>query len=89
MAAKLVVPERWIFLSPYVVHRRVTLGNNRHWLMHLFDPDGTRSEFTETAVHSDLQPWTVMAPGPPAPNIVPTTPGVPAWPSSPDDLKSK
>jgi catechol 2,3-dioxygenase-like lactoylglutathione lyase family enzyme len=68
---------------------RVTLGNNRHWLMHLFDPDGTRSEFTETAVHSDLQPWTVMAPGPPAPNIVPTTPGVPAWPSSPDDLKSK
>jgi len=68
---------------------RVTLGNNRHWLMHLFDPDGTRSEFTETAVHSDLQPWTVMAPGAPAPNIVPTTPGVPAWPASPDDLKSK
>jgi len=68
---------------------RVTLGNNRHWLMHLFDPDGTRSEFTETAVQDTLQPWTVMAPGPPAPNIVPTTPGVPAWPSSPDDLKSQ
>ena len=68
---------------------RVTLGNNRHWLMHLFDPDGTRSEFTETAVHSDLEAWTVMAPGPPAPNIVPTTPGTPAWPSSMDDLKKK
>ena len=68
---------------------RVALGNNRRWLMHLFDPDGSRTEFTESRVQSDLQPWTIMAPGAPAPNIPPTTPGVAAWPASPDDLKDR
>jgi catechol 2,3-dioxygenase-like lactoylglutathione lyase family enzyme len=68
---------------------RVQLGNNRRWLMHLFDPDGSRTEFTESRVQSELPAWTIMAPGPVAPNILPTTPGQPAWPASPDDLKPR
>ena len=59
---------------------RCHVGNNRHWLMFLFDPAGTRSEFMETALQTDIQPLTVMAPGPPAPNIPPKAPGVFGWP---------
>ena len=53
------------------VRVRATVGNNRHWLIHLFDPDGTRSELMETAVQTDLPAGTIMAPGPPAPPILP------------------
>ncbi len=59
---------------------RAHVGNNRHWLMFLFDPAGTRSEFMETAVQTELPPMTVMAPGAPAPPILPKTPGVLPWP---------
>ena len=42
---------------------RAHVGNNRHWLMHLFDPDGSRAEVVETALQDKLPPMTVMAPG--------------------------
>jgi catechol 2,3-dioxygenase-like lactoylglutathione lyase family enzyme len=61
---------------------RAHIGNNRHWLMHLFDPDGSRAEVVETALQDKLPPMTVMAPGRTvAPPIVPTTPGEIPWPS--------
>lgn len=60
---------------------RAHVGNNRHWLMHLFDPDGSRTEVVETAVQDALPPMTVMAPGSSAaPPILPQTPGVIPWP---------
>lgn len=62
---------------------RAHIGNNRHWLMFLFDPAGTRTEIMETAVQQELPPMTVMAPGAPAPPILPKTPGVLPWPPSP------
>ena len=61
---------------------RAHVGNNRHWLMFLFDPAGTRTEIMETAIQQDLPPMTVMAPGAPAPPILPKTPGVLPWPPS-------
>jgi catechol 2,3-dioxygenase-like lactoylglutathione lyase family enzyme len=61
---------------------RSHIGNNRHWLMHLFDPDGSRAEVVETALQDKLPPMTVMAPGRTvAPPILPTTPGEIPWPS--------
>jgi catechol 2,3-dioxygenase-like lactoylglutathione lyase family enzyme len=61
---------------------RAHVGNNRHWLMHIFDPDGSRAEIMETAVQPDSLPsMSVMAPGKAvAPPIVPKTPGVIPWP---------
>jgi len=60
---------------------RAHVGNNRHWLMHLFDPDGSRTEVMETAVQDALPAMTVMAPGhTPAPPLLPKTPGVIPWP---------
>jgi lactoylglutathione lyase len=59
---------------------RAHVGNSRHWLVHVFDPDGSRSEIFESAVQDSLPPMTVMAPGPPAPPILPKTPGVLPWP---------
>jgi lactoylglutathione lyase len=59
---------------------RAHVGNSRHWLVHVFDPDGSRSEMMETALQDQLPPMTVMAPGPPAPPILPKTPGVLPWP---------
>ena len=62
---------------------RAHVGNNRHWLMHLFDPDGSRTEVVETALQDTLPPMTVMAPGRTvAPPILPTTPGEIPWPSA-------
>ena len=62
---------------------RAHVGNNRHWLMHLFDPDGSRSEVVETALQDTLPPMTVMAPGRAvAPPILPKTPGEIPWPSA-------
>lgn len=61
---------------------RAHVGNNRHWLMFLFDPAGTRTEIVESATQQDLPPMTVMAPGAPAPPILPTTPGILPWPPS-------
>jgi len=61
---------------------RAHVGNNRHWLMFLFDPAGTRTEIMETAIQQELPPMTVMAPGAPAPPILPKTPGVLPWPPS-------
>ena len=60
---------------------RAHVGNNRHWLMFLFDPAGTRTEIVETAIQ-ELPPMTVMAPGAPAPPILPKTTGVLPWPPS-------
>jgi catechol 2,3-dioxygenase-like lactoylglutathione lyase family enzyme len=59
---------------------RAHVGNNRHWLMFLFDPAGTRTEIVETAIQEQLPPMTVMAPGAPAPPILPKAPGVLPWP---------
>jgi len=61
---------------------RAHVGNNRHWLMHIFDPDGSRAEIMETAVQPDSLPsMSVMAPGRAvAPPILPKTPGVIPWP---------
>jgi len=53
------------------VRVRATVGNNRHWLIHVFDPDGSRSEIMEAAVQNELPPGTIMAPGAPAPPILP------------------
>jgi catechol 2,3-dioxygenase-like lactoylglutathione lyase family enzyme len=62
---------------------RVHVGNNRHWLMHLFDPDGSRTEVVETALQPTLPAMTVMAPGRAvAPPILPVTPGEIPWPSA-------
>jgi len=62
---------------------RAHVGNNRHWLMHLFDPDGSRTEFMETAVQDTLPAMTVMAPGRTvAPPILPVSPGEIPWPSA-------
>jgi catechol 2,3-dioxygenase-like lactoylglutathione lyase family enzyme len=62
---------------------RAHVGNNRHWLMHLFDPDGSRTEVMETAVQDTLPALTVMAPGRTvAPPILPVTPGEIPWPST-------
>ena len=61
---------------------RAHVGNNRHWLVHVFDPDGSRTEMMETAVQETLQPMTVMAPGRAVgPPIVPTEPRVIPWPA--------
>jgi catechol 2,3-dioxygenase-like lactoylglutathione lyase family enzyme len=61
---------------------RAHVGNNRHWLMHIFDPDGSRAEIMETAVQPDSLPsMSVMAPGRAvAPPILPKTRGVIPWP---------
>jgi catechol 2,3-dioxygenase-like lactoylglutathione lyase family enzyme len=59
---------------------RAHVGNNRHWLMFLFDPAGTRMEFMETPVQTEIAPLSVMPPGPPAPPIPPKAPGVFGWP---------
>jgi catechol 2,3-dioxygenase-like lactoylglutathione lyase family enzyme len=53
------------------VRVRATVGNNRHWLIHMFDPDGTRAEIMETGLQTELPAGTIMAPGPPAPPILP------------------
>jgi lactoylglutathione lyase len=59
---------------------RAHVGNSRHWLVHVFDPDGSRTELMEKALQDTLPPMTVMAPGAPAPVILPKTPGVLPWP---------
>jgi hypothetical protein len=60
---------------------RAHVGNNRHWLVHIFDPDGSRTEMMETAVQPEsVPPMSVMAPGAPAPNILPKEPRVIPWP---------
>ena len=53
------------------VRVRATVGNNRHWLIHLFDPDGTRSELMETPVQTDVASGSVMAKNPNDPPIPP------------------
>ena len=61
---------------------RAHVGNNRHWLMHLFDPDGSRAEIMETAVQPDSIPsLSVMLPGKAVgPPIFPKEPRVIPWP---------
>jgi hypothetical protein len=61
---------------------RAHVGNNRHWLMHLFDPDGSRAEIMETAVQPDSIPsLSVMLPGKAVgPPILPKEPRVIPWP---------
>ena len=62
------------------VRVRAAMGRGlRSWLMHLFDPDGTRTEFVQTGT-VDLPPLTVMAPGAPAPPIPPKPNGEYGWP---------
>jgi hypothetical protein len=43
---------------------------------YMFSIRTPRSEMFETALQDTLPPMTVMAPGPPAPPILPKTPGV-------------
>jgi len=63
------------------VRLRVAVGNNRHWLLHLFDPDGTRAELMSTnTVPADIPAFSVMPPGPVGPPILATTRGVYPWP---------
>jgi catechol 2,3-dioxygenase-like lactoylglutathione lyase family enzyme len=77
-AARDTVQERGGYTDLQV---RAHVGNNRHWLMHLFDADGSRTEVVETALQDTLPPMTVMAPGRTvAPPILPTTPGAIPWP---------
>jgi catechol 2,3-dioxygenase-like lactoylglutathione lyase family enzyme len=77
-AARDLVQQRGRYTDLQV---RAHVGNNRHWLMHLFDPDGSRTEVMETAVQESLPPMTVMAPGrATAPPILPATAGVIPWP---------
>lgn len=60
---------------------RTAVGNNRHWLIHLFDPDGSRTELmSKDTVASDIPAFSVMPPGPPAPPIPSVKPGVYPWP---------
>lgn len=59
---------------------RAHVGNNRRWLVHLFDPDGSRTELMETTVQASLPAMTVMAPGATAPPILPKQPGTIPWP---------
>lgn len=54
------------------VRVRATVGNNRHWLIHLFDPDGTRSELMETPVQpAEILSGSIMAKNPGDPPIPP------------------
>lgn len=63
------------------VRLRTAVGNNRHWLIHLFDPDGSRTEFmSRDAVADDVPSFSVMPPGPPAPPIRAVSKGVYPWP---------
>lgn len=60
---------------------RTAVGNNRHWLIHLFDGDGSRVELmSRDTVPADIPTFSVMPPGPPAPPILATTRGVYPWP---------
>lgn len=63
------------------VRLRTAVGNNRHWLIHLFDQDGSRVELMSRDTVPDAIPaFSVMPPGPPAPPILATTRGVYPWP---------
>ena len=55
------------------VQVRAQVGGSRHWLVHLFDAEGSRTELMETAFQDPavLPSRTIMAPGPPAPPILP------------------
>lgn len=74
-----LVQERGKYTDLWV---RAHVGNNRHWLMHLFDPDGSRAEVMETAVQPDSIPsLSVMLPGKAVgPPILPKEPRVIPWP---------
>lgn len=63
------------------VRLRTAVGNNRHWLIHLFDPDGSRTEFmSRDVVADDVPSFSVMPPGPSAPPIKAVQKGVYPWP---------
>lgn len=63
------------------VRLRTAVGNNRHWLIHLFDGDGSRVELmSRDTVAAEIPAFSVMPPGPPAPPILATTRGVYPWP---------
>jgi catechol 2,3-dioxygenase-like lactoylglutathione lyase family enzyme len=60
---------------------RTAVGNNRHWLLHLFDPDGSRVELmSKETLPDDVPAFSVMPPGPPAPPILAKERGVYPWP---------
>lgn len=63
------------------VRLRTAVGNNRHWLLHLFDPDGTRVELmSRDTVDPAIPAFSVMPPGPPGPPILAAQRGVYPWP---------
>jgi catechol 2,3-dioxygenase-like lactoylglutathione lyase family enzyme len=63
------------------VRLRTAVGNNRHWLIHLFDPDGSRTEFmSRDTLPDDVPSFSVMPPGPPAAPIKAVQKGVYPWP---------
>lgn len=60
---------------------RAAVGNSRRWLIHSFDPDGTRIEFmSKDAVPDAIPAFSVLPPGPKAPPILAKQNGVYAWP---------
>lgn len=63
------------------VRMRTAVGGSRRWLIHVFDPDGTRTEFMSKEVVPDAIPSnSVMPPGPKAPPILSTPGGGYPWP---------
>jgi lactoylglutathione lyase len=63
------------------VRLRTAVGNNRHWLIHLFDGDGSRVELmSKDVVPAEIPAFSVMPPGPPGPPILATQRGVYPWP---------
>lgn len=63
------------------VRLRTAVGNNRRWLIHLFDGDGSRVELmSRDTVPTEIPAFSVMPPGPPAPPILATQRGVYPWP---------
>ena len=40
---------------------RAHVGNSKHWLVHVFDPDGSRTEIMESAIQDKIPAMTVMA----------------------------
>ena len=67
------------------VRVRVAAGNTPRWLMHIFDPDGTRTEFmSKDPRPADAVPASIIAPGAGNTEIIKAKkPGVFPWPSAP------
>ena len=67
------------------VRVRLAAGGSRRWLMHIFDPDGTRAEFmSKDLIPADVPSSSIVAPGAGNSEVIKTkTQGVYPWPSAP------